>query len=36
VAEQRAASDALYNLVRGIHNFTGQPRRMRLGLEINF
>jgi hypothetical protein len=36
VGEQRAASDAMYNLVRGIHNFTGTPRRMRLGLEINF
>ncbi|HYF39546.1 MAG TPA: TonB-dependent receptor [Gemmatimonadales bacterium] len=36
VTEQRTASDALYNLVRGAHNFTGQPRRMRLGLEINF
>jgi len=35
-AEQRRASDAEYNLIRGIHNFTGDPRRMRLGLEINF
>ncbi len=36
VAEQRQASDALYNLVRGAHNFTGEPRRVRLGLELNF
>jgi hypothetical protein len=34
--EQRRASDALYYTVRGIHNFTGAPRRMRLGLEVNF
>jgi hypothetical protein len=36
VAEQRRASDALYNTIRGVHNFTGDPRRMRLGLEVNF
>ena len=36
VTEQRAASDALYNEVRGIHNFTGSPRRFRLGVELNF
>jgi hypothetical protein len=36
VAEQRAAHDGLYNLIRGIHNFTGNPRRLRLGLEVNF
>jgi hypothetical protein len=35
-AEQRRASDALYNTIRGIHNFTGDPRRMRLGLEVSF
>jgi len=35
-AEQRTASDALYNLVRGVQNFTGSPRRMRLGVEVNF
>jgi hypothetical protein len=35
-AEQRRASDALYSLVRGVHNFTGAPRRVRLGLELNF
>ena len=34
--EQRRASDALYNTVRGIHNFTGDPRRMRLGVEVSF
>jgi hypothetical protein len=36
VAEQRRASDALYFTVRGIHNFTSNPRRMRLGVEVNF
>jgi len=36
VAEQRRASEALYNVIRGIHNFTGAPRRMRLGIEVNF
>jgi hypothetical protein len=35
-SEQRRASDALYNTIRGIHNFTGDPRRMRVGLEVNF
>jgi hypothetical protein len=34
--EQRAASNALYDEVRGIHNFTGTPRRFRLGVELNF
>ena len=34
--EQRAASNALYDEVRGIHNFTSSPRRFRLGLELNF
>jgi hypothetical protein len=34
--EQRAASDALYDEVRGIHNFTSAPRRFRLGVELNF
>lgn len=34
--EQRRASDALYNTIRGIHNFTGDPRRMRVGLEVSF
>ncbi len=36
VSEQRRASDALYTLIRGVHNFTGAPRRVRLGLELNF
>ena len=35
-AEQRRASNSLYNTIRGIHNFTGDPRRMRLGLEVSF
>jgi len=35
-SEQHAASDGLYNLIRGVHNFTGAPRRVRLGLELNF
>jgi hypothetical protein len=35
-AEQRTASDALYNTIRGTHNFTGEPRRMRVGFELNF
>ncbi len=34
--EQRTASDALYNLVRGVNNFTSAPRRFRLGVELNF
>jgi hypothetical protein len=34
--EQRAASNALYDEVRGIHNFSGTPRRFRLGVELNF
>jgi outer membrane receptor for ferrienterochelin and colicin len=36
LAEQHRASDALYYTVRGIHNFTSNPRRMRLGVEVNF
>jgi hypothetical protein len=36
ITEQRRASDALYNTIRGVHNFTGDPRRMRLGLEVSF
>jgi carboxypeptidase family protein/TonB-dependent receptor-like protein len=44
VAEQRRASDALYAAVgqtstffaRGRHNFTGDPRRLRLGIEVSF
>jgi len=36
VSEQHRASDALYNLVRGSYNFLGNPRRLRLGIEVNF
>jgi outer membrane receptor for ferrienterochelin and colicin len=36
LAEQERASNALYYTVRGIHNFTSNPRRMRLGIEVNF
>jgi carboxypeptidase family protein/TonB-dependent receptor-like protein len=44
VAEQRRASDALYSaagqtstfFARGRHNFTGDPRRLRLGVEVSF
>jgi hypothetical protein len=35
-AEQRRVSDALYNTIRGTQNFTGEPRRMRVGFELNF
>jgi len=42
--EQRRSSDALYAAVgrtssffgRGRHNLTGDPRRMRLGIEVSF
>ena len=34
--EQRRASDALYQFERGIQNFTGDPRRLRLGVEATF
>jgi carboxypeptidase family protein/TonB-dependent receptor-like protein len=44
LAEQRRASDAFYAAVgqssnfvaRGRHNFTGDPRRLRLGVELSF
>ena len=36
VAEQRRASDAFYAVERGAHNFLGDPRRMRLGVEVTF
>jgi hypothetical protein len=36
LAEQRRAADALYQANRGIQTFTGAPRRLRVGLEINF
>ncbi|HXI21084.1 MAG TPA: hypothetical protein VNH46_08370, partial [Gemmatimonadales bacterium] len=35
-AEQIRASDALYYVFRGIASFTGQPRQVRLGFEVNF
>lgn len=34
--EQRRASDADYLVGAGLNNFYGSPRRVRLGLEINF
>ena len=34
--EQVRASDALYNVFRGLSSFTGAPRRIRLGFEVNF
>ncbi|MEP7325877.1 MAG: TonB-dependent receptor [Gemmatimonadota bacterium] len=36
VAEMRRASDALYEVNRGIQTFTDAPRRMRVGMEVNF
>ncbi len=36
LAEQQAASDALYMVNRGVSSFTGDGRRLRLGLELNF
>jgi hypothetical protein len=44
LAEQRRASDAVYAAVgrtssfyaRGRQNFTGDPRRLRLGIEVSF
>jgi hypothetical protein len=34
--EQRRASDAFYAVERGLQNFTGDPRRLRLGVEVTF
>jgi hypothetical protein len=34
--EQIRASDALYQVFRGQSSFTGAPRRIRLGVEVNF
>jgi TonB-dependent Receptor Plug Domain len=34
IAEQTRASDAYYNVARGLQNFTGSGRRVRLGLEL--
>jgi len=36
LAEQRAATRARYNVLSGIHQFIGLPRRVRLGVEFNF
>ena len=36
LTELRRASDALYDVDRGIQTFTGAPRRLRVGLEVNF
>ncbi len=36
VAEQRAASAALYNVFRGADTFRGSPRRLRIGFQIGF
>ncbi|HET7023950.1 MAG TPA: TonB-dependent receptor [Gemmatimonadales bacterium] len=36
VAEQHRASDANYLVGAGLNNFTGSPRRVRVGFEINF
>jgi hypothetical protein len=36
LTEQRAASDAFYNFRRGLQNFTDEPRRLRLGIEVSF
>ncbi len=35
-AEQLRAHDALYSVYRGLSSFSGQPRQIRLGLEVNF
>ncbi len=36
VEEQQLASVALFQVNRGVHQFTGEPRRFRLGLELTF
>ena len=36
LAEQERASTASYLVGRGLDNFYGSPRRVRLGLEVNF
>jgi hypothetical protein len=36
VGEQRAASTSSYLTGRGLNTFYGAPRRLRLGLEVNF
>jgi hypothetical protein len=36
LVEQRRASDAFYAVARGPYNLTGDPRRLRLGIEVTF
>jgi hypothetical protein len=36
LAEQRRASEALYRVARGAQEFTGPPRRIRVGVEVGF
>jgi hypothetical protein len=36
LGEQRRASEAFYNVDLGLHAFTGEPRRLRLGVEVEF
>jgi hypothetical protein len=36
LTEQRRASESLYQAVRGTQEFTGPPRRIRIGLELGF
>lgn len=36
LVEQRRASDALYAVERGAYNYLGDPRRLRLGIEVAF
>jgi hypothetical protein len=36
VGEQRRASDAFYRFERGLQNFTDDPRRLRVGVEVTF
>jgi hypothetical protein len=36
LAEQRAASGAFYAALRGEQEFTGDPRRVRFGVQVGF
>ncbi len=36
LAEQRRASAAFYSVDRGTHNYIGDPRRLRVGIEVTF
>ncbi len=36
ISEQSRAAESLYQVIRGLQNFTGAPRRVRLGLELAF